>query len=369
MFLGQRGCLNGKLQPDDTIPIAGIGQGRTGSMRESLHQHATGDTVDMNGRQHSRRTTGRAAGRVARRLRACVAALAGMASFASVAPASAQSAAWAGESWAFSLTPYVWLPTINAKIAYSLPSGGGGGAIGGGGGGGGGGGSSGLLDGIVETEIGPNDYLTNLDFALMLTGEARRGRWSVLADFIGVRASGEGTNIGGISLGGGLLPGGPIDVNADAGTTTTLKATIWNIVGGYNLVSDDRNQLDAIAGVRFGKLDATLDWRLSAAVTLPDGTPVLDRSGTIGASRSPFDGVVGVRGRYRLDERWSFPYYLDVGAGSSRLTWQALAGASYAFGWGELLVMYRHLSLENESSKLFRKVTLSGPSIGATFRF
>lgn len=313
------------------------------------------------------------------RLRACIAALAGAASLAWSAAAWAQSAspaptaAWGQQPWSFSLTPYAWLPTINANIEYPLPGGGTGGGAGGGGGsgggGGGGGGGSGLLDGVIDTEIGPNDYLTKLNFVLMLTGEARRGRWSVLADFIGMRASGEGTRFGGVSIGGGLLPGGPIGADLDTGTTTTVKAVLWNVVGGYNLVTNDRYRLDAIAGVRFGRLESTLDWRLSASATLPDGTLVLDRSGSLGVSRSPFDGVIGVRGRYRLDERWSFPYYLDVGAGSSRLTWQGFAGASYAFSWGELLVAYRHLSLQDESRQVFRRLTLSGPSIGATFRF
>jgi len=329
----------------------------------------------MNGQQHPGRRTRPETMHASGFLRACVAILTGLASIACVVPATAQPAApaqpaaWGAETWAYALTPYVWLPTINANIEYPLP--GGGGSGGGGTGGAGGGGSSGLLDGVIDTEIGPNDYLTKLNFALMLTGEARRGRWSILADFIGMRASGEGTNFGGIAIGGagGLLPGDPIGANIDTGTTTTLKVTLWNVVGGYNLVSNDRYRLDAIAGVRFGKLDATLDWRLSAAATLPDGTQVLDRSGTLDASRSPFDGVIGVRGRYRLDERWAFPYYLDVGAGSSRLTWQAFAGASYAFGWGELLVAYRHLNLQDESNQVFRKLTLSGPSIGATFRF
>jgi Golgi SNAP receptor complex protein 1 len=72
------------------------------------------------------------------RLRACIAALAGAASLAWSAAAWAQSAspaptaAWGQQPWSFSLTPYAWLPTINANIEYPLPGGGtGGGATGG----------------------------------------------------------------------------------------------------------------------------------------------------------------------------------------------------------------------------------------------
>lgn len=34
----------------------------------------------------------------------------------------------------------------------------------------------------LSTKIGPNDYLKNLKFAVMLTGEARKGDWSIFTD-------------------------------------------------------------------------------------------------------------------------------------------------------------------------------------------
>ncbi len=53
-------------------------------------------------------------------------------------------------NWRFSVTPYLWLPNVNGNLDYA---------------------SRGL-----STEIGPNDYLSNLQFALMLSGEAYRPR-------------------------------------------------------------------------------------------------------------------------------------------------------------------------------------------------
>ena len=38
--------------------------------------------------------------------------------------------------------------------------------------------------GEAEVDTGPNDYLENLSFALMLAGDARKGRWSVFTDLI-----------------------------------------------------------------------------------------------------------------------------------------------------------------------------------------
>lgn len=279
----------------------------------------------------------------------------------------------ASDGWRFSLTPYVWLPTINAKITYPVPALGGGpnggGGSGGGGGGSGGGTAGGPLDGLIDAEIGPNQYLTSLNFALMLAGEARRGPWSLLVDFIGLRATGEGSRVRGVSLGGTVLPEGALAAAVDTGTVTTIRTSAWNLVGGYTVFADAHHQVDAIAGLRVARLEASLDWSLSASLTTPDGSAALARSGSARVARTPVDGVIGVRGRWRLDDRWSLPYHLDFGAGSSQLTWQVFVGASYAFSWGEALFAWRHLSLQDERREVFRRLTLSGPTLGATFRF
>ena len=58
--------------------------------------------------------------------------------------------------------PYLWLPNIEANGAADAPPDG----------------------GEPAFEVGPVDYLDNLDFVLMLAGEARRGSWSLRADVI-----------------------------------------------------------------------------------------------------------------------------------------------------------------------------------------
>jgi len=300
--------------------------------------------------------------RPALRLRLRVAAALGLAvaTITAPTPSAAQAARAPDGEWRFSLTPYVWLPTVNAKIEYPLPG------IGGGGGGGGGGTGT-APDGSLNTEIGPDQYLTKLNFAAMLAGEARRGPWSVMADYIGLRVSGKGSRLNGVSIGGNRLP--ELDASATSSSQSTLKSTLWNVTGGYALIEDGAYRLDAIAGIRVGKLDASVDWTLSASVNLPDGTPVLTRSGRLDASRDVVDGVIGARGRWQIDSRWAVPWYVDIGTGTSRFTWQAFAGASYAFSWGEVLFAWRHLGLQDQDREVFRRVTMGGPTLGATFRF
>ena len=68
---------------------------------------------------------------------------------------------------------------------------------------------------------------------------------------------------------------------------------------------------------------------------------------------------------------WSLRYYADIGTGESDVTWQALLGLGYRFGWGDLFADYRHLDYEFGDTALLGDVAsaFSGPSIGATFRF
>jgi len=46
-----------------------------------------------------------------------------------------------------------------------------------------------------------------------------------------------------------------------------------------------------------------------------------------------------------------------------------MAGASYAFGWGDMLVFYRHLEYDQGPSGLLQGFSFSGPAFGARFKF
>ena len=66
--------------------------------------------------------------------------------------------AQAEEHWTFSVTPYIWLPNVNGTLKYNPPPSG----------------------GAPEVDTGPNNYLENLSFALMLSGETAVGKNPVL---------------------------------------------------------------------------------------------------------------------------------------------------------------------------------------------
>ena len=135
-------------------------------------------------------------------------------------------------------------------------------------------------------------------------------------------------------------------------------------------MDDPRATLDVIAGFRYFGVRTSTDWQLSAAITAAGGAQTFPRSGSISQREDIWDGIIGVRGRVKLgSSNWSVPYYFDAGTGSSTLTWQAVAGIAYAFGWGDIGLVYRHLQYNMKDGKLVEDMRLSGPAIGVAFRF
>jgi hypothetical protein len=222
------------------------------------------------------------------------------------------------ERWTFALTPYLWLPNVNGTLKYEPTAGGGAPAV----------------------DNGPNNYLENLSMALMLSGEARKGRWSVISDLIYLRFDSEKSNVSSIDFGGSR-----VDANADIGTKSSLKGLEWTIAASYAALQSP-------------------DWQLTG----PIGS--FPASGSVSRSTDLWDPIVGVRGRVRWGEgAWFSPYYLDVGTGSSELTWQSLVGIGYGFKWGDLVLAYRTLFYDQSDDKLLQDFRFSGATLGASFRF
>jgi len=254
-------------------------------------------------------------------------------------PAAAESAS--SDQWAFTVTPYLWLPNINGSLKYDLPN----------------------LNAKPEVETGPNDYLSNLDLALMISGEARKDKWSIFTDVIYLDFSDENSHVK--SFGG-------TNVNAtiDLGTQSSVTGGVWTLVGGYAAVQDPAATLDVIGGFRYLSLKASTDWTLSESITLPASGETLAQSGSISRSGDLWDAIIGVRGRVKLGNgNWSMPYYADIGTGDSTVTWQAMVGVAYSWSWGDVGLVYRHLAYDMDDDQLLQDVEFSGPALGATFRF
>jgi len=152
--------------------------------------------------------------------------------------------AHAEEGWTFSLTPYLWLPNINGSLKYAIPPGGG---------------------ARPEVDTGPNNYLENLSFALMLAGEARKGKWSAFTDLIYLDFDSEKSAVKAVNFGGDR-----VSTSLGGSTRSSLTGVAWTFGGGYTAVEGPKHRLDLLGGLRYFGLKASSDWQLSAAVSGPN---------------------------------------------------------------------------------------------------
>jgi hypothetical protein len=261
---------------------------------------------------------------------------------ASALPAAAQSG---GNEWRFGVMPYVWLPTIDATLKFHTPNG----------------------NPEVNAKANPDDYLGDLDMALLLAFEARKGKWLVFSDVTYMDLSGSGSSVRSVDFGGPVLSS-----TLNSSTQTDIQTTIWTLAGGYNLVQGPKASLDLIAGARYLRLEATTHWQLTANVVGPGGgSQVFPAAGSVTEEGDLWDGIIGVKGRLGLGEgRWFVPYQVNAGKGDSDFTWEAQTGIGYAFRWGELVLGYRYLAWEqDDDDKVIRDLKLYGFGLGGVFRF
>lgn len=207
------------------------------------------------------------------------------------------------------------------------------------------------------------------NFAGMVTADAKYRRFSMLTDFMYLNLSTSQTNIRSLNFFG--LPSRPISRSLELGTSSTLHSAIWTLAGGYTLVEGNCGNFSVIAGLRYADVDFKTDYNLALTVTGPRGNgATFGGPGSISGGGHLWNGIAGFRGHIRLGETGLFiPYYFDIGAGGSNLTWQIASGIGYQTGWASVSALYRHLSFEQDNSATIRHLSLGGPLVMATFRF
>lgn len=227
----------------------------------------------------------------------------------------------AADAWSFTLTPYLWFASLEGDVGVS----------------------SRLPPASVDADF--DDIVENADFAFMLTAEARRGRLGVVGDVVYLSLSA-----------GGDTPG------ALFGDAKAEFDTLFATVGGfYRAVAVDRLDLDVVAGARIWYLDTELD--LSTGL-LPGREA--------GEDELWADPLVGLRWHTRLGRGFFIAGAADVGGFgvASDSTWELLGTLGYQFSdWFAARAGYRHLEVDYEDGGFVWDVDLSGPILGASFRF
>ena len=243
------------------------------------------------------------------------------------------------DSWQFGLSIYGWFPDIAGETSFTQPG------------------------GSNDFKIDIDDILDNLEFTLMGTFDMRKGRWGILTDLIYMDVGNSQTGTRDATIGGRSL-----SVDASANVDLDLKSWVWTLTGYYRALDQPGMTLDIVAGTRYLDVEQKVNWIVTGNV---GSIPVPDRTGAAEAGLTNWDALIGLRGRFALgaNNAWFVPYYFDVGAGDSDLTWQGIAGLGYAFHWGEVVAAWRYLYYDLPSDKAIDDMSFSGPAIGVTFRW
>ena len=252
--------------------------------------------------------------------------------------------------WTFAITPYAWLPRISSTYSVTGPQG----------------------NTVTQTiSAGFGDYLSELNFALMLGGEARYDRFTVMTDLVYANASITTSNshFSRINLGSG-----PVDIprSLQLDTGTRFAATVWSLAGGYTLLQGDWGNLDAVAGLRMLFVGATTSYQLADDIHSPDGTIALSKTGTLNFGVTKPEGIGGITGRINIpNSKFYLPFYLDAGGGSVPFTWQVYAGVAWQpVNWVDVSVGYRYLSFQGGSKTFgFERLSLGGALLAGNFHF
>ena len=242
------------------------------------------------------------------------------------------------EAWQFEAAIYGYLPTIGGKTTFPQTGAG------------------------SDVTVDPAKVLESLNFAFMGSFGVRRGPWGAFTDVIYLDLGNSKSATGDLSIGGTPLP-----ADASANLKFDVKGTVWTLAGSYRVFDDATSPVDVFAGARLLDLKQKLDWQLSGNI---GPIPLPGRAGSQEVSVSNWDALIGVKGRVALgaERRWFLPYYLDIGTGNSDMTWQAVGGVGYAFGWGEVVGAWRYLDYRTGSSKI-ESVSFSGPAVAAVFHW
>ena len=246
--------------------------------------------------------------------------------------AHAQSAP---DKWQWELGIYGWFPAIGGSTSF--PSGASGPSI----------------------DVSASDVIDALKMTFMGQIEARKGQWGVWSDLVYADLGGskDGTR-------DFTVDGHPVSASANLGLD--VKSTVWTLAGLYNLSSTPENTTDLLFGTRMLNMKQTLNWSLASSIPeLPT------RSGEASVDGTDWDAIVGLKGRYYLgaERKWFLPYYVDVGAGQSKLTWQVNAGVGYKFDWGSVFATWRYLDYQFKSGNALESMNMNGGLIGVAFQF
>jgi hypothetical protein len=237
---------------------------------------------------------------------------------------SAHAAPGGGERWESQFSLYSWLAGQKGSVA--------------------------TLPGLPPTDIDIDfydDIIGNINAAMFLNFEMRKGRWGVLADIAYTDIEDEDAT--------------PYELLWQAVTSQT-KSWIVSAAGQYRLVDETRSSMDVFGGIRYWSVDS----RLSLT-----GGPAQDRKPS--NKEDWFDPILGLKGMNFLGASDFFVSggmaFGGFGMGSDFI-WDAWANLGYQ--WTETFGVslgYRYMDVDYEKGDFLYDVAQQGLLLGLGWQF
>ncbi len=219
------------------------------------------------------------------------------------------------DEWEFRVSPYVWAAHVKGDVGHSY-----------------------IGTHFINSKY--SDKSKDLDIiALMLMGEARKGKFSLLLDFMYIDTS--------------LTKSLPSRF-----TIKNVKATVATgfLGAGYTVFANDAFRLDLMGGVR--------GWHTDLNIKLKNGRV------SLGTKERWVDVIGGLRGQYAFNEDFSITGWGLGGAGQAKSDWDA----GLMLNWNAtknltLSAGYRGLGVDYRRDGFVYNITQKGPILGLTYRF
>jgi hypothetical protein len=252
----------------------------------------------------------------------------GLMAAAMVAPAVATAA----EDWKFAVTPYLWGAGVNGTATVALHE--------------------------ADVNKSFSDILNDLDFAMMVNLQARKGRLGFYTDvtFLGLSDTTPVTGPGGATL---------LEASTSLDNWIVDFGGSWEAVRWSGSGEGKSGFVDLIVGARYWNLDTEIK----------ADSPFFAGERSVDASTDWLDPIVGARFAAGLTPKLQLIGRGDVGGfeigNASKLTWSASAYLGWRFsplvsawaGW-------KYLSVEREDDRENSiDLAFSGPVLGASFTF
>lgn len=266
-----------------------------------------------------------------------------------VVPALAQDTSVGGASiaeqtaaapWTFSVTPYAWAINVDGKAGMAAYE--------------------------PDVDVSFSDLIKDVNGALMLDLELRKGRFGIIADTVFARVEDDRSFLGG-------------DVNIKAQSSQfiqslagTYRVGTWQFAdfGEWGPLSV---AVDLYAGLRYTYLNLELKGKLDVPQL------GIDAHRSVKGDEHWVDPLVGLRTIFNLGDRATFIASGNVGGtGSSEYSWEAFGALGYRFDLfghrnADFLLGYKALHQkysDGDGPSAFKwDVTMHGPAVGLAITF